>query len=413
MAPDSLALELVAAFATLLTAAGLGVVWSFTNGRLRWLNRGMTMVACLAATAATGLIWVNRQIDVYPTWASLAGSTAAAATTSGASSPAAVAAAKGDGGTVATFLVAGPASKLTMPMYAYLPPHYQQDTTTSYPVIEAMHGYPGSPLQWINKLGVVKVLDTEIRAGRMAPTIVLFPYQTPRPGLDTECTNLVGGPQTETFLTVDVPAFAKAHLRVRPGPGTWGLTGYSAGAYCASDLLLRHPTEYAAAASLSGYADPGIPVGNGTEHTTYNSMWRLTHLPVPAVALYLAAAKADRGALRGTEEVARLAHAPMTVTTTYVNGGGHNAATWRAMEAPAFDWLSSWLGRPIQSSGAQPSGIQPSGIQPSRSQVTGSPLAGSQVTGPPVTGPQKTGSQVSGTQPQASGSRSQASGSSR
>jgi enterochelin esterase-like enzyme len=357
MAPDSLALELLAAFATLLTAAGLGVVWSLTNGRLRWLNRGMTVLACLAATAATALVWVNRQIDVYPTWASLRGSTAVAgATPPGSAVPAKVAPAAGDGGEVVSYTVAGPASRLTLPVYAYLPPQYQQDTTTSYPVIEAMHGYPGSPLQWVKKLGVVKVLDTEIKSGRMAPTIVLFPYQTPSPGLDTECTNLVGGPQTETFLTVDVPAFAKAHLRVRPGAGSWGLTGYSAGAYCASDLLLRHPGEYAAAASLSGYADPGIPVGNGTEHTTYNSMWRLTHLPVPAVALYLACAKADKGALRGTQEVARLAHAPMTVTTAYVNGGGHNAATWRAMEAPAFDWLSSWLGRPVQKPGPQASG---------------------------------------------------------
>jgi S-formylglutathione hydrolase FrmB len=180
----------------------------------------------------------------------------------------------------------------------------------------------------------------------------MFPYQTPAPLLDTECTNLVRGPQAETFLADDVPAFAAAHLRVRPGPGSWGLTGFSAGAYCASDLLLRHPGEYAAAASLSGYADPGIRVGNGTEHTTYNAVWRLTHLPVPAVALYLACAKTDKNALRGTMEVAHLAHAPMSVTTSYVNGGGHNLGTWRAMEAPSFDWLSSWLGRPVQASGS-------------------------------------------------------------
>jgi enterochelin esterase-like enzyme len=362
MTPDSLALEILAAAATLLTAVGLGVVWSASNGRLRWLNRTMTVLACLAATAATALVWVNRQIDEYPTWASLLGSTAAAAATPpGAAIPVAVTPATRGGGQVVSYTVTGPASHLTMPVYAYLPPQYRTDTTTSYPVIEALHGYPGSPLQWIKKLGVVPILDTEIRTGRMAPTIVLFPYQTPAPLLDTECTNLVGGPQAETFLTADVPAFARAHLRVRPGPGTWGLTGFSAGAYCASDLLLRHPGEYAAAASLSGYADPGIRVGNGSEHTTYNAVWRLTHLPVPAVALYLACAKTDKNALRGTEEVARLAHAPMSVTTSYVNGGGHNLATWRAMEAPSFDWLSSWLGRPIQGQRIPGRAVQASG----------------------------------------------------
>ncbi len=66
------------------------------------------------------------------------------------------------------------------------------------------------------QLDAVGVLDREIEAGRMAPTIVLFPYQTPKPSLDTECTNMANGPQTETFLTEDVPAFAAAHLRYGP-----------------------------------------------------------------------------------------------------------------------------------------------------------------------------------------------------
>ena len=42
------------------------------------------------------------------------------------------------------------------------------DTATTYPVVEALHGYPGGPLQWLNKLGVRKILDTEIRAGGRA-----------------------------------------------------------------------------------------------------------------------------------------------------------------------------------------------------------------------------------------------------
>jgi enterochelin esterase-like enzyme len=354
MAPDSLALEIIAAAATLLSAAALGLIWSLSNGRLRWLNRGATVLACVAAAAATSLVWANRQVDAYPTWKSLLGSTTAVAAPApgadpGAPLPAAVTPQVSGGGEVVSYTVAGPLSHLTMPMYVYLPPQYRQDTTTRYPVIEALHGYPGSPLQWIRKLNVVKILDGEIKSGRMAPTVVVFPFQTPDPALDTECTNLVNGPQTETYLTSDVPAFARAHLRVRPEPSAWGLTGFSAGAYCASDLLLRHPDVYAAAASLSGYAGPGIKVGNGSENTTYNLVWRLSHLPVPTVALYLACAKMDKTALRGTEQIAALAHAPMSVTTAYVDGGGHNQASWRAMEAPSFDWLSSWLARPIKS----------------------------------------------------------------
>jgi enterochelin esterase-like enzyme len=307
-----------------------------------------------AGRLRAALFWVDMQIDVLPTWSSFVtddGQTAkaepAAAVAAGPARP--------DAGRILTFKVNGEASKLDMLMYAYVPPGYDANPGTRYPVIEALHGYPGNPLLWLRQLTVAKILDQEIAAGRMAPTIVLFPYQTPKPLLDTECINLVGGPQIDTFLTQDVPAYARAHLRVRVDGGGWGLIGYSAGAYCATNLLLHHPGQYIAAASLSGYATPGIKVGDDSEHTTNDDAWRLTHLPIPAVALYLACARTDATALRNTETMAQLAHKPISLTTAYVNGGGHNAQTWQAMETSAFDWLATWLGQPTTANAPVPS----------------------------------------------------------
>jgi S-formylglutathione hydrolase FrmB len=338
MAPDSLAAELVALAATVAAAVALGLVWGAVRGRSRIVLRAAAVTACLATAAATGLIWVNRQVDTYPTWGSLLGSTAADAAPS--------AAAGADAGRIVGFTVAGKASGMTMPVYAYLPPGYDRRPGTRFPVVEALHGYPGSPLQWIKKFGVAALLDQEIGAGRMAPTVVLFPYQTPQPMLDTECANLVGGPQAETFLTVDVPAAARARLHLRPTGNAWGLIGFSAGGYCATNLALRHPGEYTAAASLSGYATPGIKIGDGTENTLYNDVWRLEHRPIPAVSLYLSCARADPAAMRSTARLDHAARPPLSVTTAYINGGGHNTQTWLAMEAPAFDWLSTRLARP-------------------------------------------------------------------
>ncbi|MFF5176214.1 alpha/beta hydrolase [Micromonospora sp. NPDC000089] len=343
MAPDSLAVQLIAVGAAVLAAVALALVWNRVTGWLRWVARPALVALCLVTTAAGGLTWVNRQVDAYPTWSSLVGSGAADAAPA---APVAEARAAADSGQVVRFTVPGPASGLTLAMYAYLPAGYQKSPTRRYPVVETLHGYPASPVQWFTKLGITQTLDQEIAAGRMAPTVVLFPYQTPDVALDTECTNLAGGPQTETFLTEDVPAFARAHLRVRTEGSAWGLMGYSAGGYCASDLLLRHPGRYAAGASLSGYSNPGIAVGDGSEHTGYDETWRLTHLPRAAVALYLTCARSDPHALSDTRAIAKLARPPMSVTTAYVDGGGHNAQTWRAMEAPALDWLSTWLGRP-------------------------------------------------------------------
>jgi enterochelin esterase-like enzyme len=341
MAPNSLAAELVALGVALAAAVTLGAVWDTATGRRRFAYRAMIVILCVSGAAATGLIWLNRQVDAYPTWASMTVSG-----TPAAADPAAVPRRREGGGHVETFTVAGPASGLTLTMYAYLPAAYRPDDGRRYPVIEALHGYPASPLQWLNGLDAITLLDEEIEAGRMAPTIVLFPYQTPKPSLDTECTNMSGGPQTETFLTVDVPAFARATLPVRDEPGAWGLIGYSAGGFCASSLLLRHPGQYTAAASLSGYSDPGIKVGDGSEHTHYDLVWRLRNLPIPAVSLYLACAKTDRTAMRAATDLSGLAKAPMTVTTAFVETGGHNAQTWSASARPAFGWLSARLARP-------------------------------------------------------------------
>jgi enterochelin esterase-like enzyme len=331
-------------FATEMTAAAVAVVaivvFSLVWGTGRVLVRTVAGLLCVVSAAAAGLAWANRQVDAYPTWSSLFGSSAAVDTP--------VSSGKAGAGQIRTLTVDGPASGLRLPVHVYLPPGYSDDGSTRYPVVEALHGYPGSPTNWIKRLDVATVLNHEIRAGRMAPTVVLFPYQTPDPLLDTECADLVGGARAETFLTQDVPAAVRARFPVRADAAGWGLIGYSAGGYCATDLVLRHPDEYTAAASLSGYATPGIAIGDGSEHTTYDDLWRLAHLPVPAVSLYLASARTDRAPLRDTRALARAARAPLSVTTAYIDGGGHNVQTWQAMEAPAFDWLSTQLGRPIR-----------------------------------------------------------------
>ncbi|AGL16779.1 alpha/beta hydrolase family protein [Actinoplanes sp. N902-109] len=311
----------------LLAVVGTVVVAALRWDRWRLLARGCVAAASALSLAAAVALQVNRLTEAYPPVAA----------------PAAVAA---TGSRLLTVRVAGRDSRLTLPMYVYLPAAYRTGHTR-FPVIEALHGYPGSPRTWISKLNVQSELDREITSGRMAPTVVLFPYQTPRHLLDTECTNLVGGPQSETFLTADVPAYARAHFRVRGDRSGWALTGYSAGGFCAVNLALRHPSEYAAAAVLSGYASPGIRIGDGSENTVNNPAWRLRNLPRPPIPLWLGWAADDRGTRADSAELARLARPAMPVTTAVVPRGGHSDAVWQQMEPPAFDWLSAHLARPL------------------------------------------------------------------
>jgi enterochelin esterase-like enzyme len=341
---DGPAVVLLGALATVTAAVALAVSWDRAH---EWVRAALAAV-CVLAVAGTAALQLNRMVEAYPSWSALAGEAAAgsAARPESAIAAAAPPADPAGGGTLISARVDGRVSGLSLPMYIYLPPGYQRERRLRYPVIEAAHGYPGSPRTWIRRLAIKAYLDREIAAGRMAPTVVLLPYQTPAQLRDTECANLVGGPQAETFLTRDVPAYARAHLRVRTDRAAWGLVGYSAGGFCATNLLLRHPGEYAAAASLSGYDTPGIRVGDGSESTTNNDAWRLANLPQPPVSLYLAWANDDPPARRNALRLARLAHAPLVVTTAVVARGGHSDAAWQEMEAPAFDWLSAHLTRP-------------------------------------------------------------------
>jgi enterochelin esterase-like enzyme len=338
---DGIAILILGLVAVAATAAALALGWD----RIRVWGRIGIAVACVLSVAFASALQLNRLIEAYPSWSALTGVSSPSG--SGPVAVPAVAPRDTNGSTVLSVRVAGQASGLTLPMTVYLPPGYDVDQHRRFPVIEALHGYPGSPHTWTKRLDVRAWLTQEIDAGRMAPTVVLFPYQTPKQTVDTECTNLTHGPQAETFLTVDVPAYAKAHLRVRADRASWGLIGYSAGGFCAINLPLRHPAEYAAGASLSGYSNPGIAVGDGSEKTTNNDAWRLTHLPQPAISLYLALAADDRPTRRDSLLIARLAHAPLEVTTGVVAHGGHSDGAWQAMEAPAFDWLSAHLARPI------------------------------------------------------------------
>jgi enterochelin esterase-like enzyme len=347
-----------------ILAAALG--WALAWDRWGRFRRSAVIILSVLAVVATAALQLNRMTEAYPSWSALLGGDsqpaqepqlAAEGPPAGvpagipAGAPAGVPAgppAKPGQSQMLAYSVPGPASGLTLPMYVYLPRGYSTSPHTRYPVIQAAHGFPGTAVTWLRKLHVQRYLDTEIATGRMAPTVVLFPMQTTQALLDTECTDLAHGPKSDTFLTTDVPAFAMANFRVRTDRTGWGLIGYSAGGFCATNLALRHADRYAAAASLSGYASAGIAIGDGTENTYNNPAWRLQHLPQPPVSLFLAWADDDKITRRDSLRLTALAHTPVQITTAVVAHGGHSHTVWEQMEPPAFDWLSAHLARPAE-----------------------------------------------------------------
>jgi enterochelin esterase-like enzyme len=349
MAPDTTGVALIAAAAAVVAVVLTASLWTAASKRRRrWVIRVSTALLCLTTAASASLLQVNHQLSLFTTWREVFGGSEVT-TTSNAP------VVDSSRSRITSFTVTGRASGISLSAFAYLPPGYDTSTgrRTRYPVIEAFDGFPGAPSTWLKRLNVQAILDREIDAHRMAPTIVLFPYQTDSYTKDTECVDAVGGQKYDTFLTVDVPAATQQLFRVRTDRAAWGMIGYSAGGFCAANLSLRHADRYAAAVVLSGYfetltsaATGDLYHGNKQVQNLNTPLWRLKNLPQPALAMYIACAEDDRSAYSDMLRFATVAHAPLRVTTAVVPRGGHTKAVWEALEAPTFDWLSSWLAAP-------------------------------------------------------------------
>jgi enterochelin esterase-like enzyme len=346
MSPDSLTTQIITVVVALAAAIATAVGWDRLVGPAKVL-RPIAVAACLTTAAVAGFVAVDRTFEFYGTWSETFGLASAGAHATTTSQHTA-----GEHGQVVSFTVQGQASHIDLPVYAYLPPGYDTETRR-LPVVEALDGFPGSPLVWLRSLLAPAMLDREIAAHRIPPMVVVFPTQTQTAHRDLECVDAVGGPQMDTFLTVDVPAAVQRQFKVRTDPAGWGLIGYSTGGFCAVNLAMRHPDRYAAAASLSGYFSAitdrttgDLYRGSPKTREENSPLRRVTSTPVAPLALYLATAQDDRPGYLQLRHFASAARPPIRLTTATLPIGGHSRKVWRQMEGPAFDWLASWLAGP-------------------------------------------------------------------
>jgi len=359
MAPDSIAAVILLLGVAVLVAVATALFWDAAGPgrhlgpppRWRvWVVRPLAVLLCLTSAGAAAVVIANRELGFFGTWRELVGLGPASGGTTGVGTVTS----STSGSRVVSFTVNGAASHLNLRAYAYLPPGYDVEVAKGerLPVLEMLAGFPGSPHVWLSTLDAPQILDGEIAAGRMAPTVVVFPYQTVTSARDTECVNAVGGVAMDTFLSVDVPATVDKLFQVRTDTG-WGVLGLSTGGYCAVNLALRHPDRYAAAVSLAGNMSPYLDAATGdlfrgdrTAANLNNPLWRLKNLRPEPQAFYLATGLNDHEAVDDLQRFVSLARPPMRVTTAALSHTGHTLAAFRAFEAPAYDWVSSWLAGP-------------------------------------------------------------------
>src|SRR5581483_10929823 len=125
----------------------------------------------------------------------------------------------------------------------YLPPLVSP--SARYPLLVALHGFPGDA--WSIGLGLrfATVADDAIASGRVAPFVAVIPTSRLR------AAEWAG--RWEDWLVRRVLPWARSRL---PLTQETAVAGLSAGGYGAVDIGLRHPRLFATLESWSGYFEP-------------------------------------------------------------------------------------------------------------------------------------------------------------
>jgi hypothetical protein len=247
----------------------------------------------------------------------------------------------------------GVQSGITDTVIVWLPPQYydRRYATTRFPVVMVLGGQPPLVTYDVSKLNFAKTASAEIRSGRVAPFVAVFPELNVALPLRTECTDFPGGPQVFTWLNQDVRNWATSTLRVTSDARRWSVMGWSTGGYCAAKLHLGQPGRFGAAASVEGYFKPEPDTNTGNlaqllaQYPTLahesSPTWLIENLPPPRVHLLVMSSDTDPQSYpQSTEFLHRERNVP-GVQPYIVKDQGHNIGAYKSVLVPVLDWLAA------------------------------------------------------------------------
>ncbi|MEU6182097.1 alpha/beta hydrolase [Streptomyces coeruleorubidus] len=258
------------------------------------------------------------------------------------------------GGRIQQIDVVGRTTRIATPAYVYLPPEYFQPRyrTRTFPTAVVLTGYPGTASALVEKLHYPRTALELAREGRMPPMILVMLRPTVAPPRDTECVDVPGGPQTESFFARDLPEALRTHYRVADKPGGLGIIGNSTGGYCALKIAMHHPGVYAAGAGLSAYYKAPIDATTGDLFQGDKGLrnradlwWCLKREPAPDTSLLVTSSRSGesnyRDTTRFTERVA--ATGRTRISSIILESGGHSFNTWRREIPATLEWIGGRL----------------------------------------------------------------------
>lgn len=323
-----------------VTAALVVVAVRLRRRRLRWLA-ALSGVLGLLASGAAG---ANAYFDYVPTVGALVGRRAADQASGAQVARALRNPALPPHGLVERIAIPALVSGfVARPAQVYLPPAWFALPRPALPVIELLHGTPGTPEDWTRAGQADVVADRWAARHQGRVPILVMPDVNGSFAGDTECLG-----RAETYLTADVPRFVESAFGARPDRSGWAIAGASEGGFCALELALRHPDRYGAFADFAGL---DRPTGRLTRKLptrfllAHSAIWVLRHRPPrPPVAGWFEVGTADGGTTRAVVRAAHAARrAGLPLTLRMLPHAHHTWRVFRQSFADALPWLATYL----------------------------------------------------------------------
>lgn len=345
----------------------------------RWwslLTRALSLIFVITFSVLAVGVSMNREYAWYSSWSDLvsanevATSEVTAGATAGNAAPsaapptkvvetakyptnAALGIAEGDkpSGQWLTIKVAGETSGVTSEVWVWLPASYTSPGTNRqlYPVIMALHGYPGIPADYAQGIALGDKVTAAVAASQMKESIIIAPGIAGPGGVDSECVNgNPGQPQMETFLATDLPKWIKTNFRASSDPQSWATFGFSEGGYCAAMLAMLHPKVFSAGVEFAGYSAPQFekgykPFAVGSEQYNKYDLVKLAQNAPPPVSLRVMTSKADALSWSYAKALMAAVKPPTSVTAAILTGVGHRMQVWVKDMPNGLDWLGQHI----------------------------------------------------------------------
>lgn|GEM_PF-441735 len=346
----------------------LAVLWRRAPRNTRWGMPVLLVGVLLAQGSAVGAaaVSLNRTYGFYPTWTSLLGTQMAPPVDQAGTSlePNAVLRKRGpfkrltsgsasDVGRYERVALKGAKSGISQTVIAWLPPQYDDRhyVKVRFPVVMVLGGAGVHISYVIDRINFADTASREIRSGRVAPFVAVFPEINVALPVDTECTDYPAGTQAFTWLRQDVRNWATSTLRVTTDGRLWSVVGWSTGGYCAALLHLRDPEGFGAAASVEGYFNPepdsttgnlgrllktDLPLAHESSPT-----WLVENRPPRWMHLLVMSSDKDPQSYPQARQFLRREQNVPGIQPYIVKDLGHSLNTYQTVLAPILDWFAA------------------------------------------------------------------------